>query len=446
MRRIPLLLTALASLGLSCAVAPAGAATGLGGVSVAPASIDAEVRAGSALPPISVSNDTGRRVLVRAFVVPASQDLSGLPAFELGAASRRSGRSLATVSPARFALPAAGARSVSVRVRDPEPRTGAGSYGVVVFEAVRGGDGTTDEGSVVDARLRLTTNLLLTYPGKVRRTGEIVSLRAEQGPAAPARTLRFVARVRNPGRIHVRPTAVLRVRDDAGRLVTRAGLTPGNVLPGADREFPVVVRKLLPAGRYTARVTVQAGRRRSTRTVAFELVGPNELPTPALRVASLSTPDDADAGGTRTRLTVINRGTAPGTPRGEVILATAGGRRLARRPLRLGVVRPGARARTELRLPGVTEGPHRLTVRLLDGDRELDARTVVFTPGTAPGLWSRALDWAATHVPLLLGAFAALLLGVTLSVGLYVRRLRRTVVAVVSDPSARRVPGTPAGS
>ncbi len=439
---------ALVAAVLTLALAPttATAATGLGGVSVAPASIDVRVQGGTQLPAVNVSNDTGRSVRVRAFVVPARQDLSGLPAFDLTAASRRSGRALAEASPPSFELPAGRTQAVALRVRDPRPRTGLGSYGVVVFEAVRATSGATDEGSVVDARLRLTTNLLLTYPGRVRRTGEVVALRAEQGPASRARTVQFVARVRNPGRIHVRPTATLRIRNAAGQLVTRATLPTGNVLPGAQRELPVTVRKQLPAGRYTARVTVQAGRRRTTRTHAFTLVGTNELPTADLHVAALTTPDDADRGGTEAQVTVVNRGTASGLPRGEVILATVGGRRLARRPLALPAVTPGTRATAALRLPGVADGPHRLTVRLLDGDRELDARTVVFTPGTAPGMWARALDWAATHVPLLLAGFGVLLLAVLTAVTVYVRRLRSAVGARATAPAGSQAQGTPAGS
>ena len=412
-------------------VAPAQAATGLGGVSVAPASIDAQVRAGTALPSVRVSNDTGRSVDVRALVVPATQDLSGLPAFDLGARSRRDGRTLVRISPRRFVLPAGSSRAVRATVVDGAPRVGTGSYGVLVVEAVPTvADAGAGPGSTVDSRLRLTSNLLLAYPAAAtaRRTAAAVSLRAEQAALEPARTLRFVARVANPGRIHSRPGAVLRVRDAAGRLVTRATLPGGNILPGAERELPVVVRRQLPAGRYTARVAVRAGRRRTSATLAFELVAPNTLPTPRLRIGELAPPDDATASEVRARLEVRNRGTAPGRPVGEAVLATSGGRVLARRPLRMASVPASARAVADLRLPGVSRGPHRLTVRLLDGDRELDSRTVVFTPGTAAGTWTRILDWCAAHIPLLFAAFGLVLLTVLVGVTAYVHRLRARLV------------------
>lgn len=411
--------------------APAHAATGLGGVSVAPASIDVNVRAGTALPPVRVSNDTGRRVDVRALVVPAAQDLSGLPAFDLGTRSRRDGRTLVRISPRRFVLPAGSSRSVRATVVAATPRVGTGSYGVLVVEAIPSVAGNgVDPGSTVDSRLRLTSNLLLAYPAAAaaRRTAAAVSLRAEQAALEPTRTLRFVARVANPGRIHSRPSAVLRIRDGAGRLVTRATLPSGNVLPGAERELPVIVRRRLPAGRYTARVAVRAGQRRTSATLSFALVAPNTLPTPRLRIGELAPPDDATSSEVRARLEVRNRGTAPGRPVGEAVLATTGGRVLARRPLRMAAVPASARAVADLRLPGVSRGPHRLTVRLLDGDRELDSRTVVFTPGTAAGTWTRILDWCAAHIPLLFAAFGLVLLVVLAGVTAYVHRLRTRLV------------------
>jgi hypothetical protein len=401
----------------------------MGGVSVAPASIDAHVRAGTVLPSVRVTNDTGRRLDVRTFAVPATQDLSGLPAFDLSLRSRRAGRALVRISPRRFVLPAGASRAVRGTVVDGAPRVGTGSYGVLVVEAL---PSVVDAGagSTVDSRLRLTANLLLSYPAAAtaRRTAKAVALRAEQASLEPARTLRLTATVTNPGRIHSRPAAILRIRDASGRLVTRATLPTGNVLPGATRELPVVIRRLLPAGIYTARVVVRAGRRRTSVTRTFELVAPNTLPTPRLRIGTLAPPDDATETEVRARLEVFNRGTATGRPAGEAILATTGGRVLATRPLRMAAIPAGERAVADLRLPGVGAGPHRLTVRLLDGDRELDARTVVFTPGTAAGAWTRLLDWCAAHVPLLFAAFGAVLLTVLVGVTAYVRHVRSGLV------------------
>ena len=62
----PLLLALLAL----AAVVP-GSAAAAGGLSIAPARIDAEVRRGALLPPVLLRNDTDRRLRIHATVVAA---------------------------------------------------------------------------------------------------------------------------------------------------------------------------------------------------------------------------------------------------------------------------------------------------------------------------------------------------------------------------------------
>ena len=384
------------------------------------------------LPSVRVGNDTGRPVDVRIRVVPADQDLSGLPAFSLDAASLAAGGRLVRASPSRFTVPAGSARAVELRVVGRRPLRRGGSYGVVVAEAVPSVDsGAADapggEG-VVDARLRLTTNLLLAYPGHGPRRADAVALRAEQGPE---RTLAFGVRVRGTGDIHALPRVRLRVRDASGRLVARGRVTTGNVLPDAERELPAVVREVLPAGRYTARAVVEAGGRRTFADHAFTLVGPGERPSADLAIVGLRAPGGAAGEDTSATVEIVNRGTAAAPARGEVVLAHSGGRVLARREIATGPVAPGARRAVTVDLPGASAAEHRLGARLLDGDRELSARTVVFTPREPTGAWTRFLDWAGANVPLLLGGFLAVLVAVLTGVAAYVRRLHRTLAVRV---------------
>jgi hypothetical protein len=441
-RRVPIVLLWACAFSVA-AVPPAPAATGLGGVSVSPASIDVRAQAGDALPAVRVGNDTGRPVDVRIRVVPADQELSGLPVFSLDAASLAAGRRLVRASPERFTVPAGSGRAVELRVVGREPLRRGGSYGVVVAEAVP----TVDPGAadppggegLVDARLRLTANLLLAYPGHGPRRAEAVALRAEQGPQ---RTLAFAVRVRGTGDIHVRPKVRLRVRDEAGRLVARGRVTSGNVLPDAQRELPAVVREVLPAGRYTARAVVEAGGRRTFADHAFTLVGPGELPSADLAIVGLRAPEGAAGEDTSATVEIVNRGTAPAPAHGEVVLAHSGGRVLARREIATGPVAPGTRRAVTVDLPGVSAAEHRVGARLLDGDRELSARTIVFTPREPTGAWTRFLDWAGANVPLLLGGFAGILVLVLTGVAAYVRRLQRALAARV-PPGATGEPAAP---
>ncbi len=70
-----------------------------------------------------------------------------------------------------------------------------------------------------------------------------------------------------------------------------------------------------------------------------------------------------------------------------------------------------------------------LTARFPSGPRVLAEWTVVFETGTRPGLLERILDWMAGHLPLVIAAFAVVLLSVVAAAGAYIRRLRRTLGA-----------------
>ncbi len=273
--------------------------------------------------------------------------------------------------------------------------------------------------------IRLTTNLLLRYPGRVRLRGEATAARAEQGAK---RTLRFVARIRNRGNLHVRARARLTVRTAGGRLVLRRRFPRETVIPGAQRELPLDVAKLLPAGDYRARVNALVGNQRSRQKFAFRLTGPNILPTPVLRILSLETPrpeagEDFDAA-----VELANSGTGPISPQGTLTLTASGQQRaIVTEPLRPGGIGPGEREELSVRLRGVRAGRYEMTARFPSGPRVLAERTVVFETGTRPGLLERILDWMAGHLPLVIAAFAVVLLSVMAAAGTYIRRLRRTL-------------------
>ncbi len=434
-RRLPLVAAlgtaALAGIAGVAAPAPAGAT---GGLLVAPSSVDARVHPGDALPPIRLVNDTGRDLVVRASTRVATQALSGLPVYALDAAARRRGRAFVAVSPARFVLRAGERRDVRARVRARGPQVGRGAYGVVLFEAVarRG----AAQRNAVASRLRLTANLLLTFPSRTHPAkvlGVARSLRAEQ---AVGGGLRLLVRVHGAGTIHGRPRGRLRIRDAAGRVVARARFATGNVLPGADRELPALVTRRLAAGTYSARATIRSGGRTTSATMALRLVGQGVLPTPDLRIAAVGTPRPEAGERFGTQLVLVNRGTAVAPVRGRWELRSAGGQRLlARGPIAQAPLAAGGRRTATLSLPAVRPGRWRLVVALDAPGRELDRRELVFATGEALGWWPRFQDWAAAHIPLLLTAFAVLLALVAgLALG-YTVRLRRRLGARPARPA-----------
>ncbi len=395
------------------------------GLLVSPTRIAAEVRPGDRLPPIELTNRSRQTLAVRVDVAPAGQELSGLPRFDLSPESLRRGRRLARVSARRLRLRPGATKRVVLTV-GARARRRIGVYGVVAFTA-RVAGGAEAGGSVVTPSVRLSTNLLLRYPGRVRLDGAATDLRVEQGPK---RTLRFLGRMRNDGNLDVRPRARLTIRATGGGMVVRRTFPPENVLPGFERELLFDLGKVLPAGSYRASVEARIGGRRSARSTEFRLVGPNLLPTPKLEIAALDPPAPEAGESFDVRVAVRNVGTAAMRATGGLSLASAGGGpRVAREQFQLPLLAPNETTVAKVALPALDEGSYALTARLVDRGRVLSERAVVFATNTRPGLLTRILDWMAAHVPLLLALFGLAMIAV---VGLgvaYIGRLRRAARA-----------------
>lgn len=380
------------------------------------------------LPAVTLRNDSDRAIAVRAFALRAGQELNGLPRWTVDRRSKRIGNRFLGVSPQRFRLAPGQARAVRARVVAPRPARGLGSYGVLVFDATRVGKDVSGD-AVLSANVRLAANVLLRYPGPVRHDMRLEQVRAEQ--AAP-RVLRFFARVHNRGNLHVRPAARMVIRDVRSRAVARARFVSGNVLPDARRELTAELTKVLPAGRYVAQATARAAGRTARKQLSFELVGPNELPTAKLQIARLASPRPGVGERFEATGELINRGTAPAGAHAVLSVSRLTGAPLARRPVRLAALAPGRRASLGATFPGLSEGQYRLSLRVAGPGGVADERSVVFAPGAQASLWDRILDWAATHVVLLLAIFVAILVATIAVAGAYVRRLRRSVAAGVS--------------
>lgn len=407
----------LAVLALGALPAQAAAATSL---RVSPTRVEADAVDGGRLPPIGVTNTGDQPIVVDVVTRSSTQGLDGLPVYDAGA--KAPAWEHVDVAPSVLEIPAGATRSVSATVRGSAERPG--QYGVVLF-ALRPPDGVAGGGSVTTT-VRFAANLLLRFPGTLHRHAAVVLARAEQGQEP--RTLRFVARLRNLGNIHTRVPARLRIRDAGGRVVVREAFDPEVVLPGAAREVPFVLRQVLPAGRYTARVSTDVGGR-SSQTFAFELVGPNLLPTPGLAVTQLDRPRPKAGKPYEVKLAVRNTGTAAVVPQVRLRAGRPGvDGEAGRRTLELPRIAPGEQVERTVRMPGVPRGQYELDVRAAERSRVLDERRVGFEAGATVAWWDRLRDWVAGHLGLtLLGGL--LLVLAALGAGARLGR-RRTAVAV----------------
>jgi hypothetical protein len=405
---------------LSFAGAAVPARAGAAGVLVTPSRVDARVRPGATLPPITVRNDTRAPIDVTAEVLPIRQEPSGMAAFVQSPAEVRATRALLAVASPRFRLAPGASRPVRVRVTGA-PRSGIAAYAAVVFTLKRAETGSSG-GPAVVPRLRLSSNLLLRFPGRARIDGRATAVRVEQGTG---RTLDFIASVRNDGNIHARPRVSLAVLRADGTPVLRHEFTPENVLPGATRELVDSERQLLPAGEYRARIEARFGRRRSAAETTFRLTGPNQLPTPRLEIASLPAPEVKAGSPFDASVTVKSTGTDRAAGSGTIVLARAGGGPAIRRErFRLPPLQPGATTTRTVRLPGVPDGTYELRAELVLGGRTVAERAVEFSTREQRSLWSRVQDWLAGHIGLVIGAFALILVLTVGALLAYVRRLK----------------------
>src|SRR3954468_21265666 len=188
--------------GPACVEANAAA----GGLVVAPSRIDAAVRPGETLPPITLRNDSSRAVSVRVSVVPITQDLSGLPVVDHSAAARATARRVLRAGPTSFRLGPGEGRTIGVRVLR-HPLSGIAAYASVVFTA-RQTQGGNSGGNRIAPAVGISTNLLLRFQGRPHVAGAVTSVRAEQ---ASGTSLDFIADIRNNGNVHAMPTGVLTV-------------------------------------------------------------------------------------------------------------------------------------------------------------------------------------------------------------------------------------------
>jgi hypothetical protein len=284
----------------------------------------------------TVLNGTGRTVQVTAFPVLLKQDLTGAFYFSSTARALNNSKLVLTAEPSSFTLTPGQSQQVGLRWNLLPPHQPWVAVGVV-YQGI-----PKQQAGPVHVITRLLGVDFLRLPGNYRISGQLAGLFPEQGGP---QVLRFLPRVRNTGEIFAAPSAGnLVIRDSGGNRVLSQLWSGSVVLPGASVDFPILVKHVLPAGHYTATVTMNFGGPRSL-TVPFTLVGPNGLPTPAITIQNL---DASGVVGSPARLKakLISNGTAPVTVAVRLFLGTQaegpGQSALASKTITYRDLRPGA--------------------------------------------------------------------------------------------------------
>jgi hypothetical protein len=287
--RIALVVTlaavALASLAVSLPVleapsipaATARASAG-GTFAISPSRRDLAGRPPVTLAPTRVSNTTRESYDVRVFPVLLRQGLTGAFQFDESPRPLNAARTILRVSPSRFGLAPGQSRKVRLRW-ELLPRGARATYVGVVFQ----GQARLKGGRLVPVISRLLSINFMRLPGHYHPSGAFTALRAIQ--FAP-RVLRFLPRVKNTGDIVGSPKhGRLSINDSTGRTVYKTSWPGDVILPGAERDFPIDVKQILPAGGYTAHAMMSFGAtRHAVISTAFTLAGPNKLLAPGAKI------------------------------------------------------------------------------------------------------------------------------------------------------------------
>lgn len=334
-----------------------------------------------ALAAFTVSNTTEVALNVRVIPAILDQRVSGEIIFDERDPALRDAEKILAPDVGEFRLEPGGRRTVRVRW-NLQPRGQDISNMGVVFQGT-----AATESTAVQTVQRLLTLNFLQLPGNYRSTGRFTLLRAEQ---AGPKTLNLIPRIENTGEIVQSPqdTRVL-VRDANGDAVFDAPFVSDIILPGRERDFPVLMRKVLPKGEY--RLSASATFGDSGRIVIrsnFTLVGPNQLPSPKVAIENLA--GRGEIGGDSEATTVVhNVGTAPADTNVKIQLFRLTERNqvpkepIEEKKLPFEGLAPGEKRNLRIVYPGLPAGNYRLVATYRDTPDTIAREEADFSP-TAP--------------------------------------------------------------
>jgi competence ComEA-like helix-hairpin-helix protein len=402
------LLAALVAAGAGVASDAAAAANDKGVLSMQPARRTLTARPPLQLSPTRVSNSTPLAMQVTVFPALLVQDLDGSFSFNEDPRELNAARLMFPVGPSKFRLEPNQSRNLDLRWQ-LLPRSAKAAYLGLVVQGV-----PITKGKGVGSILRLLGINFFKLPGKFTVDGRLSALRGEQ---AGPRVLRFFPRVRNTGQMHSQPrNGHCKVVDTAGTVRVRdLKFGQGVVLPGYQREYPVLVQKpnILPKGSYQLKCAMRFGKRLSTKALPFTLSAPNTLPTASLKLRSV-TANGEIGGSAKVKAVVRNAGSKAASALLKVrVDRVPVGRApvlLARGRFPQGSVGAGGTRGASMSLAKLVAGSYRVTVVLSDGKTDLDERTTDFTASLHRGLFKRITDWLSDHLPWLILVVALLLI------------------------------------
>ena len=321
-------------------------------------------------------------------------------------------------TPTAFDLPAGTDKTVSLGWQQFPTGTKVAAIGVV-YE----GTPTKVQTGAVRNITRLLNINFLSLPGKHTSNGDFTRLRPEEID----KKLYLTARVKNTGDKIDKPREgeMLVRRDSDDKVVFRRTWLGDIVMPGAERDFPIEITKILPAGEYTGKATMRFGSTRRARIIAsFRLTGPNQLPTPAFSIRNFNGKGDVGDPAHITGL-IDSTGTAPFKAKIAISLFRVGAGESTTHPIAQKAVafdvQAGKESELATDLGKLTAGSYRVEGSYTDAAGDPQTVTASFEATTPESFFDRY------GTLLLILAIAILLLLLAAFLLRRFRRLRREV-------------------
>jgi len=412
--------------------------------SITPARRDVVGRPVKALEPTLVVNSTTQDLAVRVFPVLLGQDVSGQFIFSEDAKDLLTAGKILGARPDAFDLSAGSRRTVELTWA-LLPRGTRAAFVGVVFES----RAKPKAGQVVKTIQRLLSVNFLRLPGSYRSSGRFTRLRAVQG--AP-KVVQIIPRIRNTGELADSPRGgYVRIRNTEGRVVVRKDFPGDVILPGFQRDFPIDVTKVLPAGEYSVRAIASFGRsRRITITSSFTLVGPNQLPTPKVTIADLQ---GRGVIGEDSRVTAqvrsIGTAEADTAVRVDLFRLLPNGQQppkaLKRQRLEFDDIAPGESRPLAVTYPGLPDANYRVIATYRESPGSIQRVQADFSPVEKESFGDRIKRFWREHKGLII-AVAGLLLLLGLIAFLLRRRRRRGDEPPPVPPAVRAAVAPPPAS
>lgn len=385
-----------------------------------------------------VRNSTEASLEVTVFPVILGQDVNGSFTFSESERDLNSALKILTPSETAFVMAPDSSRRIRLRWNLLPVGARAAHLGVVFQSRAKAKPGET-----VKTVQRLLTLDFLKLPGPYRSGGELTRLRTSQGPD---KTLLFYPRIKNTGEFVTKPTkGRFRIRNATGEVVFQTGWQGSGILPGLQREFPIQMRKVLPAGDYGAVATADFGDSTGLKIIErFKLVGPNQLPTGRVRIDAFRG-EGVLGGDSRVSGVIRSTGTAPATTavRLDLYKLLANGQQPVKpqqtRKLPFDEpIEPGGTAPLELVYPGLAAGSYRVIGTYRAEEGLIQEVVSDFAPQKERSAWQKFKDWFRDNEVLLL-AIGGLLVLLSL-VSYFLRRQRRLQSELEAARAQRAAP------